>query len=102
MTQQIISGITYECDGVSLRASVNDQTFGPTSVADGRRLEDGSVYITLGALHVVLTERAWALLMGWPVPEAVVDESEKIVEEAPVVEEVAAPAATSRRGRRKA
>jgi len=100
MTQQIVSGITYECDGVSLRASVNDQTYGPASVSDGKRLEDGSVYMVLGTLHVVLTEQAWALLMGWPVPEVAVEDS-VVVEEAPVAE-VAAPAATSRRGRRKA
>jgi hypothetical protein len=88
MFSTIISGITYECDGVTLRALVNDQTFGPVGVSTARTLENGAVYIVIGALHVVLTEQAWALLMGWPVSEVAVDEPEKIVEEAPVAEEV--------------
>lgn len=92
MFSTTISGITYECDGVNLRALVNDQTFGPVAVSTARTLENGSVYIVIGSLHVVLTKAAWGLLMGWPV--------EEVAEEAPVAE-VSAPAATSRSGRRR-
>jgi hypothetical protein len=122
MFSTIISGITYECDGVNLRALANDQTFGPAAVSTARTLENGSVYIVIGALHVVLTKAAWALLMGWPAeevveeaaPEAPVEEvvaettSDTVAEETPVVEEATSVAeeatpvvATTRRGRRR-
>jgi hypothetical protein len=108
MITQTISGISYECDGISLRASVNGQAYGPALVADARALEDGSMYIAIGALHVVLTEQAWALLMGWPVPAAPVEEksvAEEVAEVVAASEETTAPevevAPVAKRGRRK-
>jgi len=67
-----ISGITYECDGTNLLARVGDAAYGPSPLSSALRIGDGSVYITLGVLHVVLTGQAFDILSGIapvPVPE---------------------------------
>lgn len=83
-----ISGITYECDGSSILARLGDATYGPTPLSEARRLGDGSVYLTLGVLHAVLTGQAFDILRGEaPMPEPVTTEAS---------EEQAAPAPTKR------
>lgn len=91
-----ISGIVYECDGSTLRAVVGDTVYGPSPISSARALEDASVYLTLGTLHVVLTERAFNILRGVePLPAPV-----PVAEEKPVVsEEVSLPPAKRPRRR---
>lgn len=96
MISLLISGILYECDGVEIRASVNTQTFGPARIADAKVLENGAVYLVLGALNVVFTTEAFDILCGRaPLPEVVAEEERAQI--APAVEQVTAP---KRRGRR--
>jgi hypothetical protein len=73
-----ISGIVYECDGTQITASANGRTFGPALVASAKVLENGSVYLVLGVLNVVLTKEAFDILLGvapLPVTEATAPEA---------------------------
>jgi hypothetical protein len=91
-----ISGIVYECDGSTIRAVVGDTVYGPSPISSARVLEDASVYLTLGVLHAVLTERAFNILRGVePLPEA-----ESVADEKPVVSEEVSPPPAKRSRRR--
>jgi hypothetical protein len=61
-----VSGVLYECDGVTITASANGRTYGPGLVANARIVEHDMVYLVLGELHVVLTRLAFDILLGVP------------------------------------
>ena len=86
MSSLEISGILYECDGVSITASANGRTFGPGLIASARTVENDMAYLVIGELHVVLTRLAFDILRG----VAVAPQVEQVVEAAPEVVEPAA------------
>ena len=90
MSSLEISGILYECDGVSITASANGRTFGPGLIAGARTVENDMAYLVIGELHVVLTRLAFALLRG----VAVAPQVEQVAEAAPEVVEAAAEEAS--------
>lgn len=78
---------TLECDGSVVSCAREGSVLGTASLPEGDSTE-----LDFGAIHFCLNPSEWDVLLG----------RAEAVEEAPVAEEVAAPAATSRRGRRKA
>lgn len=94
-----LSGVTYECDGVSLRASADGRDFGSALLSEGRLIGEGMHYFVIGVLNVVLTDGALAILRGEapvPAPEPASEDTQE-VQVVPVQPEVAAPKKRSRK-----